>query len=44
MARGAGVIDDALRVPLKHLGLKFTKGFGPVALAQLRAAMVDELD
>jgi len=44
VTREAGVIDDALRVLRKHFGLTFTKDFGPVALAQLRNAMVDELD
>lgn len=44
VTREAGVIDDALRILRKHFGSTFVSNFGPVALDEVREAMIDELD
>lgn len=44
MTREAGVIDDALRILRKHCGATSVEAFGPVTLAKVREAMIDELD
>src|SRR5688572_16824960 len=44
VTREAGVIDDALRILRKHYGNTCLTDFGPVALDELRGAMIDELD
>jgi hypothetical protein len=44
VTREAGVIDDALRILRKHHGNTYLTDFGPLALDELRKAMIDELD
>jgi integrase len=44
VTREAGVIDDALRILRKHFGQAFVTDFGPLALDEVREAMIDELD
>lgn len=44
VTREAGAIDDALRILRKHHATSFAGDFGPLALDELRNAMIDELD
>ncbi|MCO6046366.1 hypothetical protein NG895_20905 [Aeoliella sp. ICT_H6.2] len=44
VTREAGAIDDVLRLLRKHHAMTYAADFGPLALDELRGAMIDELD
>ncbi|QDS99285.1 tyrosine-type recombinase/integrase [Adhaeretor mobilis] len=44
VTREAGTIDEVLRLLRKHHAMTYAADFGPLALDELREAMIDELD